>query len=143
MKRQPRKVNRFADYYRRCRLAKPVPSAVKARAVKRTEAAVIKAVRALCVLRDGYCLAARRGYASSCGGPSEWAHLGAKRRARTQRQDPMTRHVVNGSAMLCKIHHTEYDGKSRRFALIIDQHGDDCRTVADEWTIIRYAKGRP
>ena len=69
----------------------------------------MKAVRAACVLRDGYCRALESCLAGGCEGPSEWAHLGPWRRARTMGQAPELRHHTQGSLMLCAFHHRLYD----------------------------------
>lgn len=71
-----------------------------------------QAVRAAVVSRDGYC----RYYKAQdwdtiveCDGPSEWAHLGDKKRARTRNMAPEVRHTTAGSLMLCRRHHQQYD----------------------------------
>jgi hypothetical protein len=93
------------------RLAQPKP--VKAKTLKRKrqhlERMLKTAIRAACVERDGYC---RYGTALNyrpCDGPSEWAHLGDKRRSRTRGQSPELRHTTTGSVMLCRRHHQMYD----------------------------------
>lgn len=65
------------------------------------------AVRAACVLRDGYCRL--QEIVGGCSGRSEHAHLGDKRRARTRGQAPDVRHTRQGSMMLCTFHHRRYD----------------------------------
>jgi len=85
-------------------LLKPEPLArVRARK-KRREADVKRRVRAACVERDGYCRWPA-GLDPPCDGPSEWAHIGDKRRAKTIGQDPNVRHTLEGTMMLCKCHH--------------------------------------
>ncbi len=88
----------------------------------RVEVKVRKSVRAECVERDGYCRllgAALRGdvvkelellnHVCQPGDPSEWAHWGEKKRARTRKQAPEVRHTKAGSLMLCKPMHEQYD----------------------------------
>ncbi len=85
---------------------KPGPTA-KARAKRRrAESPVAMFVRERCVDRDGYC---RLMGLSPCEGPSEWAHLGEKKRARTRGMSPEMRHTVAGSMMMCAKHHRAYD----------------------------------
>lgn len=74
----------------------------------RAEAKVKKSVRAACVERDGYC----RYHASTgecCTGPSQWAHLEEKKRARTRGMSPLDRHTTARSMMLCQSIHAAYD----------------------------------
>lgn len=95
-------------------LAKPERrSAEKARG-KRKATKVVKSVRARCVERDGYCrmLTDSGAYSVGCAGPSEWAHLGDKKRFKTRGQPPEQRHTTAGSLMTCKRHHDAYDGRS-------------------------------
>jgi hypothetical protein len=94
---------------------KPEPhKRVKARK-DRHEAAVKKAVREKTVERDGYCLIASRlpvslsALLGPCEGPSEWAHIGKQRRARTRGQAPEQRHTTAGSGQMCQKHHRAYD----------------------------------
>jgi hypothetical protein len=94
------------------RLAQPKP--VKAKTLKRKrqhlERMLKTAIRAACVERDGYCR--YRGVTNGigfCDGPSEWAHLGDKRRARTRGLSSEQRHTTAGSLMLCRRHHRLYD----------------------------------
>lgn len=90
--------------------AKGTAKRAKAKA-KRQEAAHAKRVRAACVARDGYCLIASRLPSSvsallgACEGPSEWAHVGDKRRCHTRGMEPQERHTTAGSGMLCERHH--------------------------------------
>jgi hypothetical protein len=88
---------------------------VKARK-QRHAARVVKSIRAQCVERDGHCRAARDlgvtygcDWFLFCDGPSEWAHLGEKRRFKTRGQTPERRHTTAGSLMLCQHHHRAYD----------------------------------
>lgn len=85
----------------------------KARSVRR-EKAVKSDVRADCVARDGYCRLYRDDAESRtavvkifgpCGGASEWAHVGDRKRAHTRGMDPEERHTTTGSMMLCGWHH--------------------------------------
>lgn len=69
---------------------------------KRADDAVRLEIRRRCVLRDGYCKFAIMG---GCDGPSEHAHLGRHKRARTRGMDPTDRHTMEGSCMLCERHH--------------------------------------
>lgn len=101
----------------------------KARAKRRrAEAPVAAKVRAQCVERDGYCRIGSMGsdqfndqfsadlfvpaLADGCEGPSEWAHLWDKKRAKTRGMAPEQRHTTQDSAMLCRTHHDRYDGRA-------------------------------
>ncbi len=92
----------------------------------RAEAKVKTSVRTACVARDGQCryfrtiAAVYDGWAfvaalhqiqtnDKCDGPSQWAHIHAKRRSQTRGQTPELRHDTAHSLMLCRFHHTEYD----------------------------------
>lgn len=91
-------------------LAKPeTRKRVKGRR-RRAEAKAVKAARAACVKRDGFCLASK---VSACGGKSEWAHAEERRRSRTtgSKNPPEYRHDPAHSGMLCTKHHEQYDGK--------------------------------
>src|SRR3990167_5578532 len=98
---------------------KPEARAKSKRRKDRTEAAIKQAVRTACVNRDGFCRVAHlrvgdvrqwaNPYANPCESPSEWAHLGKQKRARTRGQDPAVRHTTAGSLMLCRGHHRQYD----------------------------------
>ena len=93
---------------------KPEKRATVKRRKQRAEAAVIQSVRAACVERDGYCRVAKdapvaTGHLLGCGGPSEWAHFGGWKRARTRGQPASHRHTLSGSLMLCRAHHQAYD----------------------------------
>lgn len=101
---------------------------------KRAEGPVIKAVRAQCVERDGYCrigsLTADAlgdyfaeelfvpALADGCSGPSEWSHIKDTSRAKTRNMKPEVRHRTAKSLMLCKYHHDCYDGRQRPRLLI-------------------------
>jgi hypothetical protein len=95
---------------------KPTPrKRVKAKR-QRHAAKVVKSVRALCVERDGYCRLTRdwswelvMPTFGACEGPSQWAHLGDKKRFKTRGQAPEVRHTTAGSLMLCDRHHDDYD----------------------------------
>jgi hypothetical protein len=89
---------------------------------RRQERAVIAVVRAVCVERDGYCrLSALH---AECGGPSEWAHLGDKKRARTRGMTPELRHTTAGSLMLCRTHHRLYDSGILDIDALTDRGAD-------------------
>ncbi|MES2341685.1 MAG: hypothetical protein V4597_08405 [Pseudomonadota bacterium] len=90
----------------------------------RAEGRQKKAVRARCATRDGTCRAvfgpALHGdtldqdtAGHECQGPSEWAHLGDKRRGKTRGMAPEERHTTAGSLMLCRSLHRRYDGQAR------------------------------
>lgn len=101
------------------RAASPKPQRGSARREKargkRQEAKVAAAVRADCVVRDGYCLIASRlprsvaGLLGPCEGLSEWAHVGEHRRCFTRGQEPEQRHTTAGSGQMCTAHHVAYD----------------------------------
>jgi hypothetical protein len=88
----------------------------------RAEAKVKRHVRRQCELRDNLCRLGEWEWNpldwhedtitdndSGCDGPSEWAHMHAKRRSQTRGQAPEVRHDTAHSLMLCRFHHTEYD----------------------------------
>jgi len=104
----------------------------KARAKRRrAEDPVAKRVRATCIDRDGECrvcdwennpgdihIPGDCGDDVDCGdgwnnGPSEWAHLGDGKRARTRGMKPEKRHTTAKSLMLCHLHHDRYDGRQK------------------------------
>lgn len=112
------------------RKKKPGPTARRIAKRRRAEGPVIKAVRAACVERDGYCRYWKDVFeaccvAVECTGPSEWAHL--ESRARTRNMKPELRHNTATSLMLCKFHHDKLDG--RRYPRIrvelLTGHGAD------------------
>lgn len=103
-------------------IPKPEPwDKVKARR-KRQEAKVVKDVRQQCVDRDGYCRIANKDM-GPCSGPSEWAHLGEKKRFKTRGQAPEVRHTTAGSLMACKAHHDAYDKGTGDDRLVIEALG--------------------
>lgn len=86
---------------------KPTPRRILKARRKRQAAKVVKSVRAQCVERDGYCRFETFPY--GCNGPSEWAHLGEKKRYKTRGMSAEVRHTTAGSLMLCRRHHHAYD----------------------------------
>ena len=97
---------------------------------RRAEGPVKKAVRAKCVVRDGYCRAAHDWElwkSSPCEGPSEWAHMHSRRRSQTRNQAPEVRHDTRHSFMACKRHHDQYDGraKPRLYITALTRRGAD------------------
>ncbi len=92
------------------RKPKPGPTAKHRAKRRRAESPVVKTVRPQCVERDGYCkLTALSAWTGSCRGPSQWMHLGEKKRARTRGMKPEQRHTTAGSMMGCEFHHDLYD----------------------------------
>ena len=91
----------------------PQPKPIKRKTLKgrkvRAESKVTQRIRALCVDRDGDCRLKNTNGFGPCGGESEWAHLGEKKRARTRGMAPEVRHTTAGSLMLCTRHHQLYD----------------------------------
>jgi hypothetical protein len=80
---------------------------------KRKDDTYAAGIREQVAARDGYC---RHGYDvspgdrfSQCSGPSEWAHFGPWRRARTRGLKPEDQHTTAGSLMLCRRCHQAYD----------------------------------
>lgn len=108
---------------------------IKAKA-DRAEALVEKLTRAACVLRDGHCrmtaggddvfIGAVKLMSMPCEGPSEWAHFGKKRRARTRGMQPEERHTTAGSLMLCQVMHRAYDSGWLKITALT-RHGCDGR----------------
>ncbi len=98
---------------------KPGPTAKHRAKRRRAEHPVAKSVRAECVERDDYC---RLMELSRCEGPSEWAHLGANKRARTRGMAPELRHTKAGSFMACRRHHRRYDAGQIEIG-VIPEHG--------------------
>lgn len=107
----------------------------------RDEARIKKLVRAACVVRDGYCrLHGLRPITFDdalgdcihiyelmrCVGPSEWAHFGKKKRARTRGMKPEERHDTAHSLMLCRSAHEAYDA-GRLKITALTRHGCDGR----------------
>jgi hypothetical protein len=64
---------------------------------------------------------------TDCDGPSQWAHLGDKKRAKTRGMKPDARHTTEGSLMLCRRHHDRYDGRQMPSLRIkaLTEHGAD------------------
>ena len=93
----------------RAPIPKGEPRARVKRRKTRSEAAVKRAVRAACVERDGFCRYAADESDHVCEWPSEWAHWGPWRRARTRGMAPEERHCLTGSLMLCQPVHKAYD----------------------------------
>jgi hypothetical protein len=88
----------------------------------RAESKVKKAVRDACVDRDSLCRFGEWEWNpldwhaddltdndEGCNGPSEWAHMHARRRSQTRNQAPEIRHDTRYSFQLCRFHHGEYD----------------------------------
>lgn len=103
----------MVDRYVGCQV-NPQPKPEKRKTInarkKRAAAAVIKAVRAQCVERDGACIFDEwQEYVGVCGGPSEWAHHYERRRSKTMGMEATYRHDRRFSFMACKKHHTAYD----------------------------------
>lgn len=92
------------------RVRKPKGPTARYRAKRRrAEQPVAKSVRVQCVERDGYCRYGKDTPLTPCAGPSEWAHLGEKKRAKTRGMKLEQRHTTAGSLMLCRKHHDAYD----------------------------------
>ena len=102
-------------------IPKGEPRARTKRRLTRKEQIVKRACRQHCVDRDGFCRCdlvteifedmRPDGMFMQCDGPSEWAHLHARRRSKTRGMDPTVRHDTKYSLMLCKFHHQLYDAK--------------------------------
>lgn len=90
-------------------LQKPEPIARVKRRRQRGERTVAAIVRRDCVERDGYCRLADVPIVADCFGPSQWSHMGEKRRFRTRGMQPEQRHCTEFSLMLCQRHHDDYD----------------------------------
>lgn len=92
----------------------------------RDEAKVKRAVRAACLERDGYCRVwpSRVHIDLELAGPSEWAHMHVARRSKTRGQDATERHATATSLMLCRAHHTAYDGKTLVIEALTDKGAD-------------------
>lgn len=135
-------LERLTDVMReRRKVPDGVPATIAKGRKTRAEAKVKKAVRAACVLRDGYCrfnffsplswavtgqcdVTDRKPYPHRCVGPSEWAHLGAKKRARTRGMAPEVRHTTAHSAMLCRQAHRDYDAGRLRITALTRRGAD-------------------
>lgn len=89
-----------------------------------------RSIRAQCVERDGYCRIGKDAddY-TDCHGPSEWAHFGPKKRARTRGQDPDVRHTTAGSFMGCRAHHRDYDAGELTITAVDEVAGCDGELV--------------
>ncbi len=98
---------------------KPGPTAKYRASRKRKDDAYALKIRAKVDDRDGYCrlwndMFLRDPYhRGDCDGPSEWAHLGEKTRAKTRGMVPKERHTTADSVKLCKVHHDRLDGRRR------------------------------
>jgi hypothetical protein len=62
-------------------------------------------------VRDGYCRLAGVVCFGPCSGPSQFAHFGEWRRAKTRGMDPSERHSKERGLKLCSRHHGLYDGQ--------------------------------
>lgn len=76
----------------------------------RSEAAVIKKVRAEAEARDGFCIWMWSNE-GPCEGVSEMAHLDDYRRFQTRGQAPELRHQLQFVAMMCSRHHRLFDAR--------------------------------
>lgn len=111
-----------------------VRSAVLSRQRRRREATVIKDVRDVVMLRDGYCRVFHLnyrdigggvvGFFSICSGPSEWAHWGQHRRHNTRRMAADARHTSAGTLALCRFHHAMYDAHEWEIEALTDRGAD-------------------
>lgn len=109
------------------RFVKGIIARLRARK-KRKDDTLASEVREIVDARDGYC---RYGYDvspgrrfSQCRGPSEWAHFGDKKRARTRGMAPEERHTTAGSLKLCRTHHVDYDAGRLQIAAQTDRGCD-------------------
>lgn len=123
LRKKPRGPKRQKVDYRQLTHSKGVSRKTAKGRKDRAEATVTKSVRAECVDRDGHCrlgkafrfitrdhLVQRQAlWMHVCNEPSQWAHFGSKKRARTRGMAPEVRHTTAGSLMLCERAHTEYD----------------------------------
>lgn len=94
-------------------LPKPEPRKRTVARKQRQEAAIIQAVRAQCVDRDGHCRVMRDGapeqFFGACRGRSEWSHASSHRRSKTMGMAPEDRHQRSRSMQLCSAHSAAYD----------------------------------
>jgi len=117
--------------YSKLAISKGVKRSTVKRRRQRDEIVVIKATRQKCVERDGYCRISQgptiegpigreavdpfvwpESYElGKCDGPSELAHMHARRRSKTRGMDPSIRHDPRYALMLCRYHHQLYDAK--------------------------------
>lgn len=121
-------------YVKPSRPRKPKGPTARYRAKRRrAEQPVVKSVRAKCVERDGYC---RLMGLSPCAGPSQWMHLGEKKRARTRGMRPEQRHTTAGTAMGCERHHGLYD--TGQIELAMGERGADgpMRAQIGTWVLV-------
>jgi hypothetical protein len=100
---------------------------------QRAERKVATSVRAQCVARDGYC---RLMGLDVCEGPSEWAHLGDKKRFKTRGQAPEVRHTTAGSFIACRRHHRAYDAGVIQIEVRSDLGADGRLLVRDMALVI-------
>ena len=127
----------LASYYRHAPLGKGLTRRTRKRKARNAERAVIAAVRAACVLRDERCRLDSRWSVSphgddiqaaiwydECDGPSEWAHLHAKRRSKTRGLTPDLRHDTAHTLMLCRAHHATYDAKQLQITALSRKGAD-------------------
>jgi hypothetical protein len=113
---------------------KPRPRQSVQRANRRVAAKIVRAVRAACVERDGYCrlyplpmgdeFDGPRLAWKECVGPSEWAHLEDKRRFKTRGLPPEERHTTRESVMLCQRHHDDYDDRKLTVEFLTERGAD-------------------
>ena len=112
---------------------KPRLRATEKRANRRVEAKIKRQVRAACVERDHYCRLGSRfwrddfmvnTWTSDCDGESEWAHFDQYRRFKTRGKPAAERHTVQGSMMLCRKHHTDYDSGELAITALSERGAD-------------------
>ena len=89
---------------------------LKAKA-KRAEARQIRAVRAHCEIRDGFCRF-DMCVPFECEGVTELAHMHARRRSKTRGMAPEYRHAITHCLCLCSEHHRAYDAKELRITAL-------------------------
>jgi hypothetical protein len=111
---------------------KPKPRASIKRANARVAAKIVRAVRAACVARDGYCRVTRDGWTTAilqqlgaCQGESEWAHLEEWKRFKTRGKPAADRHVTMGTCMLCHFHHQDMYDKGKLAVTFLSERGAD------------------
>lgn len=101
---------------------KPEPRKRVQGRVKRHARTVVRDVRAAVVERDGMCRVPP-GVFGACQGVLEWAHL--LRRFKTRGQPAETRHTTQGTLMLCKKHHLQFDAHELQITALSVEHGAD------------------
>jgi hypothetical protein len=122
-------------------IRKPEPRKRAQRRKRRQEKAVVKTVRELCDDRDGRCRVAHPRLTTTigdagrygpvldilddCSGPSEWAHLEDRKRARTRGEAPAKRHTTAGSCKFCRRHHRQYDAGEIAITFLEPERGAD------------------